>query len=44
MFVALLSACCSEVLNGRLPGPYTADLGESWARRALEYVGNAAPR
>ena len=44
MFVALLCACCSEVLNGRLAGPYTADLGESWARRALKYVGDAAPR
>jgi len=35
MFVALMCACCSEVLAGNLPGPYTDALGETWARRAL---------
>ena len=36
MFVALMCVCCSEVLAGNLPGPYTDALGEIWARRALE--------
>jgi hypothetical protein len=44
MFVALMCACCSEVLHGRIPGPYTDELGASWARRALERVGAAPPR
>ena len=35
MFVALMCACCSEVLAGNLPGPYTDKLGEDWARYAL---------
>jgi hypothetical protein len=34
-FVALMCACCGEVLNGRLPGPYTSALGVAWAKRAL---------
>ena len=29
MFVALMCACCSEVLAGNLPGPYTDALGET---------------
>jgi hypothetical protein len=44
MFVALMCACCSQVLHGRIPGPYTSELGEAWARRALEYTGGASPR
>jgi hypothetical protein len=35
MFVALMCACCSEVLVGRPPGPYTNAMGERWARRVL---------
>jgi hypothetical protein len=34
-FVAFICACCGEVLNGRLPGPFTSELGETWARIAL---------
>jgi hypothetical protein len=34
-FVAYMCLCCGEVLRGRLPGPYTQDLGELWARQAL---------
>jgi hypothetical protein len=34
-FVAFMCACCGEVLNGRLPGPFTSELGEAWARVAL---------
>jgi hypothetical protein len=34
-FVALMCACCSEVLAGRIPGPYTDALGEEWAERVL---------
>jgi hypothetical protein len=34
-FVAFMCACCGEVLNGRLPGPFTSDLAEAWARIAL---------
>jgi hypothetical protein len=34
-FVALMCACCGEVLNGRLPGPYSEALGREWARLAL---------
>jgi hypothetical protein len=34
-FVAFMCACCGEVLNGRLPGPFTSELGEMWARLAL---------
>jgi hypothetical protein len=44
MFVALMCACCAEVLHGRIPGPYTDELGESWARRALDRSGAAPPR
>jgi hypothetical protein len=36
MFVALMCACCAEVLAGRLDGPYSDAMGEDWARRALE--------
>ena len=43
MFVALMCACCSEVLHGRLPGPDTAELGETWARRALDQAGSKTP-
>jgi hypothetical protein len=35
MFVALMCACCAEVLTGNIQGPYTTELGESWAQRAL---------
>jgi len=35
LFVALMCACCAEVLAGRLPGPYTDALGRDWAERAL---------
>ena len=38
---ALMCTCCSEVLHGRLAGPYTTELGESWAQRALDRVGPA---
>jgi hypothetical protein len=43
-FVAYMCLCCGEVLNGRLPGPYTVELGEQWARRAvaLAPAGRAA--
>ena len=34
-FVSLMCLCCAEVLHGRLPGPYTPELGEEWARHAL---------
>ncbi len=34
-FVAFMCLCCGEVLNGRLPGPYSDELGEAWARLAL---------
>ncbi|WP_028057954.1 hypothetical protein [Candidatus Solirubrobacter pratensis] len=34
-FVAFMCACCGEVLNGRIPGPFTNELGELWARTAL---------
>jgi hypothetical protein len=27
--------CCGEVLNGRIPGPFTSGLAERWAREAL---------
>jgi hypothetical protein len=36
LFVALMCACCAEVLAGRLPGPYTDALGREWAQRALD--------
>jgi hypothetical protein len=36
MFVALMCACCTEILAGRLAGPYTDVLGEEWAQRALD--------
>jgi hypothetical protein len=35
MFVALMCACCNEVFAGNIPGPYTNELGQSWAQRAL---------
>lgn len=44
MFVALMCACCSEVLHGRIAGPYTTELGERWARRALPWTGPASSR
>jgi hypothetical protein len=44
LFVALMCACCSEVLHGRIAGPYTTELGENWARRALDRAGTAPPR
>jgi hypothetical protein len=34
-FVAFMCACCGEVLNGRIPGPFTSEFGERWARSAL---------
>jgi hypothetical protein len=34
-FIAYMCLCCSEILGGRLPGPYTNELGEQWAWRAL---------
>jgi hypothetical protein len=34
-FVTFMCLCCAEVLDGRLPGPYTPELGEAWARHAL---------
>jgi hypothetical protein len=34
-FVAYMCLCCGEVLRGQLPGPYTQDLGELWARQAI---------
>jgi hypothetical protein len=34
-FVAYMCLCCGEVLRGHLPGPYTQELGELWARQAL---------
>jgi hypothetical protein len=34
-FVAYMCLCCGEVLNGRLPGPFSAELAEAWARCAL---------
>jgi hypothetical protein len=34
LVVALMCACCSEVFAGNLPGPYTDEPGERWARRA----------
>jgi hypothetical protein len=34
-FVAYMCLCCGEVLRGQLPGPYTQELGELWAREAL---------
>jgi hypothetical protein len=34
-FVTFMCACCMEVLNERLAGPYTERLGETWARHAL---------
>ncbi|MDA0161330.1 hypothetical protein OM076_13715 [Solirubrobacter ginsenosidimutans] len=36
LFVALMCACCAEVLAGRIPGPYTDALGRDWAQRALD--------
>jgi hypothetical protein len=35
-FVAFMCLCCGEVLRGRLPGPYTNELGEAWARLATD--------
>src|SRR4051812_8676674 len=37
-FVAYMCLCCGEVLHGNLPGPYTNELGEAWAREALAYA------
>jgi hypothetical protein len=34
-FVTFMCLCCAEVLAGRLPGPYTPELGEQWACHAL---------
>ena len=34
-FVGYMCVCCGEVLNGRIPGPFTSGLGERWAREAL---------
>jgi hypothetical protein len=34
-FVGFMCACCGEVLNGRIPGPFNSELGERWARSAL---------
>jgi hypothetical protein len=34
-FVTFMCLCCAEVLDGRLPGPYTPELGEAWAQHAL---------
>ncbi|WP_028065596.1 hypothetical protein [Solirubrobacter soli] len=34
-FVALMCACCAEVLAGGIPGPYTDALGAEWAERVL---------
>jgi hypothetical protein len=34
-FVTYMCACCVEVLQERLPGPYTEMLAETWARHAL---------
>src|SRR3954447_25350222 len=34
-FVAYMCLCCGEVLRGQLPGPYTQELGELWAREAV---------
>src|SRR4051794_21896222 len=41
-FVAFMALCCNEVLQGRLPGPYTNELGERWAHRALVLAGSPA--
>jgi hypothetical protein len=47
-FVAFMCACCGEVLNGRIPGPFTSEFGERWARSALisphDLVSFAEPR
>ena len=34
-FVALMCACCGEVLNRRISGPYTEEMGDAWATAAL---------
>jgi hypothetical protein len=34
-FVGFMCACCAEVFNGRLPGPFTSAFAERWARVAL---------
>jgi hypothetical protein len=34
-FVAFMCLCCGEVLRGHVPGPYTQELGELWARQAV---------
>jgi hypothetical protein len=34
-FVGFMCACGGEVLNGRLPGPFTSELAEEWTRCAL---------
>jgi hypothetical protein len=43
-FVAYMCICCAEVLNGRLAGPYTEELGVRWARAALRASVGAAGR
>jgi hypothetical protein len=34
-FVGYMCVCCAEVLLGHLPGPFTSELAERWARLAL---------
>lgn len=38
-FVTFMCLCCGEALNGRLPGPYSNDIGEMWAERAMHTAG-----
>src|SRR5690349_21636559 len=41
-FVAYMCLCCGEVLRGNLPGPYTQELGELWARQAVAVANTPA--
>jgi hypothetical protein len=43
-FVTFMCLCCAEVLDGRLPGPYTQELGEAWAHHALSAAGSGERR
>ena len=41
-FVAFMCLCYAQVASGAIPGPFTSELAERWARSALR--GSRAPQ